>query len=157
MPCRADTQNDKGVYIIRTLTASNSAAAYIRDGETFYTDTVQEAMDVISGEEDLADQIGTKELCRDLHRWIRQCLDEREARIIRLRYGLDGGEPLTQLETAQRCSISRSYVSRIEKRALEKLRSALDDGETPAAPEPHRGADSGAEGAKVGDRGSRKT
>ena len=48
--CRADTQNDKGVYIIRTLTASNSAAAYIRDGETFYTDTVQEAMDVITGE-----------------------------------------------------------------------------------------------------------
>ena len=114
-------------------------------------------MDVISGEEDLADQIGTKELCRDLHRWIRQCLDEREARIIRLRYGLDGGEPLTQLETAQRCSISRSYVSRIEKRALAKLRSALEDGETPPAPELHRGADSGADGAKVGDGGSRKT
>ena len=38
------------MFIIRTLTASNSAAAYIRDGETFYTDTVQEAMDVISGE-----------------------------------------------------------------------------------------------------------
>ena len=48
--CRADKKNADGAYIIRTLTASNSAAAYIRDGDTFYTDTVQEAMTVITGE-----------------------------------------------------------------------------------------------------------
>lgn len=64
--CRADTQNDKGVYIIRTLTASNSAAAYIRDGETFYTDTVQEAMDVISGETYSPKTGDTVKLCRDV-------------------------------------------------------------------------------------------
>ena len=82
-------------------------------------------MDVVATEEDLADQIGGRELCRSLRDNLDRCLDEREARIIRLRYGLDGGKPLTQLEAAQKCSISRSYVSRLEKRALEKLRCAL--------------------------------
>ena len=85
-------------------------------------------MDVVATEEDLADQIGGRELCRSLRENLDRCLDEREARIIRMRYGLDGGKPLTQLETAQKCGISRSYVSRLEKRALEKLRSALEAG-----------------------------
>ena len=83
-------------------------------------------MDVVAVEDDLADQIGNRELCQSLRRKIGDCLDEREARIIRLRYGLDGEKPLTQLETAERCEISRSYVSRLEKRALEKLRESLD-------------------------------
>ena len=56
---------------------------------------------------------------------IDEVLDAREAEIIRLRYAIGGGEPLTQRETAQRCGISRSYVSRIEKKAIEKLRAAL--------------------------------
>ena len=67
-----------------------------------------------------------KELCRKLRAELDRCLDAREARIIRLRYGLDGAEPMTQLETAQACRISRSYVSRLEKRALEKLRAAME-------------------------------
>lgn len=83
-------------------------------------------LDVIASEEDLADQIGSRELCRKLREELDRCLDAREARIIRLRYGLDGTEPLTQLETAQVCKISRSYVSRLEKRALEKLRTAME-------------------------------
>ena len=83
-------------------------------------------MDVIATEDDLADQIGSRELCRSLRENIDRCLDEREARIIRLRYGLDGANPLTQLETAEVCKISRSYVSRLEKRALEKLRAAME-------------------------------
>ena len=60
-------------------------------------------------------------------RCVRRCevLDAREREIIRLRYAIGGGEPLTQRETAQRCGISRSYVSRIEKKAIEKLRAAL--------------------------------
>ena len=86
-------------------------------------------MDVVATEEDLADQIGGRELCRMLRENLERCLDEREARIIRLRYGLGGGKPLTQLETAEKCGISRSYVSRLEKRALEKLRAALESGE----------------------------
>lgn len=83
-------------------------------------------MDVIASEDDLADQIGSQELCRKLRTELDRCLDTREARIIRLRYGLDGAEPMTQLETAQACRISRSYVSRLEKRALEKLRAAME-------------------------------
>ncbi len=83
-------------------------------------------MDVVAAEEDLADQIGSRELCRTLRESVARVLDEREARIIRLRYGLDGTEPMTQMETAQKCGISRSYVSRLEKRALEKLRGSLE-------------------------------
>ena len=54
-------------------------------------------------------------------------LDDREARIIRLRYGLDTGVPKTQRETADILHISRSYVSRIEKKALEKLNECFDE------------------------------
>ena len=83
-------------------------------------------MDVVASDEDLADQISSKELCRTLREIIDRALNEREARIIRLRYGLEGGKPMTQSETAGACKISRSYVSRIEKRALEKLREVLE-------------------------------
>jgi RNA polymerase sporulation-specific sigma factor len=57
---------------------------------------------------------------------VASALDEREQEIIRLRYGLSGGGMLPQREVAARLGISRSYVSRIEKRALEKLRGALE-------------------------------
>lgn len=53
-------------------------------------------------------------------------LDAREAEVIRLRYGLADGDPWPQHRVAQKLGISRSYVSRIEKRALEKLRRALE-------------------------------
>ena len=89
-------------------------------------------MDVVATEEDLADQIGSRELCESLRTGLERCLDAREARIIRLRYGLGGTKPLTQLETAEKCGISRSYVSRLEKRALEKLRHALEEESGPA-------------------------
>ncbi len=55
-------------------------------------------------------------------------LDAREAEVIRLRYGLLDGEPQTQHQLAEKLGISRSYVSRIEKKALEKLRHALESG-----------------------------
>ena len=83
-------------------------------------------MDVLAQEDDMAERIGSRELCRSLRTLIGSSLDEREAQIIRLRYGLDGREPMTQWETARECGISRSYVSRLEKRALEKLRRALE-------------------------------
>lgn len=83
-------------------------------------------LDVVAQEDDLAERIGLREECDRLRGMVETALDAREARIIRLRYGLGGGEPLTQNETAQRCGISRSYVSRIEKKALEKLRRAME-------------------------------
>ncbi len=69
-------------------------------------------MDVVATEEDLADTLGSQELCGSLRNCIAETLDEREAEIIRLRYGLDGKAPRTQRETAKLCGISRSYVSR---------------------------------------------
>ena len=69
-------------------------------------------MDVVATEEDLADTLGSQELCGSLRSCIAETLDEREAQIIQLRYGLDGKAPRTQRETAKLCGISRSYVSR---------------------------------------------
>ena len=83
--------------------------------------------DMLAEEEDLAGRLGDEEIAGQLRRCVVTALTEREAEIVRLRYGLGGGTPLTQRETAQRCRISRSYVSRIEKRALEKLREALGE------------------------------
>ena len=55
-------------------------------------------------------------------------LSERELWIVVKRYGLDGNEPLTQMEVAKKLEISRSYVSRMEKKALAKLRKLLEKG-----------------------------
>lgn len=84
-------------------------------------------MDIISQEDDMAERIGDCETCLRLREYVDSVLSEREAEIIKLRYGLRGSKPLTQRETATLCGISRSYVSRIEKRALEKLRVALGE------------------------------
>ncbi len=86
-------------------------------------------MDVLSQNDELSDRIGELELCGKLRELVGSALDEREAKIIRLRYGLDGSPPMTQRETAKVCRISRSYVSRIEKKALSKLRAELGDDE----------------------------
>lgn len=84
-------------------------------------------MDVLSEPDDMAEQVSLKESCLKLRRCVDTVLPEREAEVIRLRYGLDGGDALTQRDTAERLGISRSYVSRIEKRALERLRAALGE------------------------------
>ena len=83
-------------------------------------------LDVLADEEDMAERVGERELCAQLLALIDRVLTEREARVIRLRYGLGGGEALTQQQTAEQIGVSRSYISRIEKRALEKLRAALE-------------------------------
>ena len=87
-------------------------------------------MDVLSQDDEMSERIGELELCEKLKGLVSSALDEREARIIKLRYGLDGSPPMTQRETAKACGISRSYVSRIEKKALARLRAELgeDDG-----------------------------
>ena len=83
-------------------------------------------MDVISVDDTMMEDLDTKESGLKVRRCVATCLTEREAEIIGLRYGLDGGEPLTQREVAAKYDISRSYVSRIEKKAVEKLRAALE-------------------------------
>lgn len=82
-------------------------------------------IDILSEDDDMDEHLQADEVSRALRRCIGEVLDAREAEIIRLRYAIGGGEALTQRETAQRCGISRSYVSRIEKKAIEKLRAAL--------------------------------
>ena len=66
-----------------------------------------------------------KENCLLVRRLVGECLTKREADVIRRRYGLEGRAPQTQRQVAAVYGISRSYVSRIEKRALEKLEQAL--------------------------------
>ncbi len=84
-------------------------------------------MDVLSQEDESLERVGEEELCQQLRSFVDTVLDERETRIIKLRYGLDTGEALTQRETAELLGISRSYVFRIEKKALEKLNQCFDE------------------------------
>ncbi len=82
-------------------------------------------MDVISSEEDMANEVERKILSEKALKYVRTALSQRERQIIVMRYGLFGVKELTQREIAEKLGISRSYVSRIEKSALEKLKSAL--------------------------------
>jgi RNA polymerase sporulation-specific sigma factor len=84
-------------------------------------------MDVISVEDDMLDNLSARETCSQLSKYIDDVLTEREAEIIAMRYGLDNRSPKTQREIAASCGISRSYVSRIEKKALEKLRKCFEE------------------------------
>lgn len=79
-------------------------------------------IDVIADEGDIEDEIDKKIKIEKLRVILTGTLDERETEIINMRYGLGGYEELTQREIAKKLGISRSYVSRIEKAALEKLR-----------------------------------
>ena len=83
-------------------------------------------MDVISEDVDLVEQVGNRETIRQLRAAVDSCLTEQERTVIRLRYGLDNDTPLRQREVANRTGLSRSYISRIEKRALGKLKAALE-------------------------------
>jgi RNA polymerase sporulation-specific sigma factor len=83
-------------------------------------------MDVVSEDADLLEQVSEKEQLQKLRKALDQVLTEQEAMVIRLRYGLGDCQPCRQREVATITGISRSYVSRIEKRALEKLRQALE-------------------------------
>lgn len=76
--------------------------------------------------DDIADNIILEDNIRLLHQAITKCLDVREFKVLSLRYGLFGNNPLSQREVAVLLNISRSYVSRIEKKALNKLAIALN-------------------------------
>lgn len=86
-------------------------------------------MDVIRVDDDMLENLDTRESCQKVRRCVDRCLSGREAKVITLRYGLDGEPPRTQREIAAACGISRSYVSRLEKKALEKLREAMEQHE----------------------------
>jgi len=89
-------------------------------GEVSLSDTLEadgdgsslSLMDVISVDDDMLDNLDARESCIKVRQCVKDCLNEREAMIIGLRYGLGGQNPLTQREIAAQCGISRSYVSR---------------------------------------------
>ena len=83
-------------------------------------------IDVVSCDESMTWEIERKITSDRALRLVKTILTDRERRIITLRYGLGGSEPMAQREVAEKLGISRSYVSRLEKNALEKLSQALE-------------------------------
>lgn len=77
--------------------------------------------------DEIIDSINLKIQVGKLHHAINTVLTDREKKVVISRYGLDGNEPVPQREIAAQLGISRSYVSRIEKRALEKLKDYLGE------------------------------
>jgi len=103
-------------------------------GEVSLSDSIEtdkegnalQLMDVVGVDDTMLEDLHDRDNALLLHKLIAERLTVREAKIIRLRYGLGGTVPLTQREIAASFGISRSYVSRIEKRALEKLKAELE-------------------------------
>ena len=91
-----------------------------REGNTL------QLMDVVGVDDTMLEDLYDRDSALQLRTIIREHLTPREAEVIRLRYGLGGTVPLTQREVASSFAISRSYVSRIEKKALEKLKAELE-------------------------------
>lgn len=122
----------------RWVRIANEILMYFRaqrklQGEVSLSDTIETdkagnalyLMDVLGTDDTMLSDLQDKENYRRLRRVVGECLTEREADIIRRRYGLDGQAPQTQRQVAAAYHISRSYVSRIEKKALEKLEKEL--------------------------------
>lgn len=95
--------------------------------ETGKDGTALSLMDVVCSDEDLFERMSDKEIYARLYKAVNTCLEPREREIILMRYGLGNRKPLTQREIAKECGISRSYVSRIERKALNKLEQALGE------------------------------
>ena len=131
---------DKGIrlatYASRCI--ENEILMYFRaqrklQGEVSLSDTIEtgpegDALylgDVVGEEDTMLEELQDKENRQLIRRLVAEVLTEREADVIRRRYGLDGRLPQTQKQVAALYGISRSYVSRIEKKALGKLEEAL--------------------------------
>ena len=95
--------------------------------ETSTDGTALSLMEVVAEEEDLFESICTRQRSEQVRRAVSEHLKGREKQVIQLRYGLNGNVPQRQREVAKILGISRSYVSRIETKALEKLERALSD------------------------------
>lgn len=91
-----------------------------KDGNTL------KLMDLLSIDDDFADNLDKKLNLQKINKYLTETLTKRELQIINMRYGLNGSKPLTQREVSSIMDISRSYVSRIEKKALEKLKERYD-------------------------------
>lgn len=114
MMLRSGKKQSKEVYLYEPIGAD-------KEGNEINLLDIIESID-----EDIVDTLETRENIVKLKKFVQKLLTDREKEIIILRYGLEGGEEVTQREIAVRLGISRSYVSRIEKKALKKLRERFD-------------------------------
>lgn len=115
--------------ILMHFRAVKKTAAEVSLSDSLDTDSDGNSLallDVISCEDIRLDRVENMDTEDTLYKLINKCLDPREREIIIMRYGLYNISPKTQHEIAKRCNISRSYVSRIEKRALEKLKTSFE-------------------------------
>ena len=87
--------------------------------------TLQEILE--NDERNIEDTIDLKFKIKDLYYKMKFILEEREQKIIEMRFGLNGDKPKTQKEIAKMLNISRSYVSRIETKAIEKLSKEIKE------------------------------
>ena len=135
---RSDKNIRLATYASRCI--ENEILMYFRSqrklqGEVSLSDTIETdgsgdslyLLDVVGTDDTMLSDLQDKENCLMVRRAVQECLTEREADIIRRRYGLDGFTPQTQRQVAAHYGISRSYVSRLEKRALEKLEQAFGE------------------------------
>lgn len=130
----------KGALRSRQEQVANEILMYFRSqkknqGEVSLSDSIETdkdgnslmLMDVVGVDDTMLEDLHDRDNSVRIRRLVRDCLTEREAQIIQMRYGLSGKAPQTQKEVAKVFGISRSYVSRIEKRALCKLETALGE------------------------------
>jgi len=134
---RADKKIKLTTYAARCI--ENEILMYLRKtrklaGEVSLSETLDtdgdgsnlSILDLIRVDDDMLEELDTRDACRKVRACVEQVLEERERQVIVGRYGLDGKPPRTQREIAAQCGISRSYVSRIEKKALKKLEEAME-------------------------------
>ena len=116
--------------ILMDFRASKKSAGDICINEPVGTDkdgNTLTLMDLIDDGADIHEQVDIMIRSRRLYEFLEKCLSPRELEIIIYRYGLYNSTPHTQNETAAKLNISRSYVSRIEKKAIEKLRKMYEE------------------------------
>lgn len=126
------------IYRSRSVSVANEILMYFRSlkktaGDVSIEEPAQSdkdgnslcLMDLLTDGEDVSDRIELLIRAEQMYANLDSCLDEREKDVVIMRYGLFGRPALTQREASKKLGISRSYVSRIEKRALEKLREKL--------------------------------
>lgn len=115
MMLRSGKKQSKEVYLYEPIGAD-------KEGNEINLLDIMESVD-----EDIVEQMELSDNIRKLYKYVDQVLNDREKEIIYLRYGLLGGEEVTQREIADKLGISRSYVSRIEKKAINKLKKCYEE------------------------------
>lgn len=131
---------DRIILTGQRVRVANEILMYFRSqrklqGEVSLSDTLEASgedgslslMDIIAVDDNMLEELDARDACQAVRRCVNTCLTPRERMIVTMRYGLDDRAPRTQREIAGLCGISRSYVSRIEKRALEKLQAEMQD------------------------------